>query len=285
MTERFLITAATGQVGPYAAQALVDQGHAVRALVVEGDERAAVLPTEVEIVTGSLDDPAAVEAALDGVSHVFWMWPFFYLPTTTAPAMVELMSDRALRVAVVSSVGVHIGVERSDNNCHAYLEELLAASQCRWTSLRTTGFMGNARGWAPQIRGGDVVRFPYGEARRTSVHERDLAEAGVHALLDDRHVGQAYLVSGSEALSQREQVRIIGETLGRDIGWVDVEADEARAQMVATGWPPSYADGALDYFRRLTGEVEVSSDAVAVLTGRPAATFSEWARENADVFR
>ncbi|MDO4240867.1 SDR family oxidoreductase, partial [Micrococcus sp.] len=203
MTERFLITAATGQVGPYAARALVDRGHAVRALVIEGDERASVLPDEVEIVTGSLDDPVAVEAALDDVSHVFWMWPFFYLPTTAAPAMVERMSEHALRVAVVSSVGVHIGVERSDNNCHAYLEELLVASRCRWTSLRTTGFMGNARGWAPQIRGSGVVRFPYGEARRTSVHERDLAEAGVHALLDNGHVGQAYLVSGSETLSQR----------------------------------------------------------------------------------
>lgn len=285
MTERFLITAATGQVGPHVARSLVDKGHAVRALVVEGDERASVLPDEVETVTGSLDDPATIEAALDDVSHVFWMWPFFYLPTTTAPAMVERMSERALRVCVVSSVGVHIGLERSDNNCHAYLEELLGASRCRWTSLRTTGFMGNARGWAPQIRGSDVVRFPYGDARRTSVHERDLAEAGVHALLDDRHVGQAYLISGAEALSQREQVRIIGETLGRDIGWIDVEADEAREQMVATGWPPSYADGALDYFRQLTGEVEVSSDAVTMLTGRPAASFRDWAHENASVFR
>lgn len=285
MTDRILITASTGQVGPFAARALLERGHAVRALVLPDDERASVLPDGVEIVTGDLSDPAAVEAALDGVSHVFWMWPFFYLPTTTAPAMVERMSARALRVCVVSSVGVHIGLEHSDNNCHAYLEELLTKSQCRWTFLRTTGFMGNARGWAPQIRSSDVVRFPYGEARRTSVHERDLAEAGVHALLDDQHVGKAYLISGTEALSQREQVEILGGALGRDLDWLDVEADEARAQMVATGWPPSYADGALDYFRRLTGEVEVSSNAVAALTGRPAASFHDWARENADVFR
>lgn len=285
MTDRFLITAATGQIGPYVARALVERGHTVRALVLPGDERVSALPDAVEIITGDLSDPADVAAALENVTHVFWMWPFFNLPTTTAPAMVEQMASKALRVCVVSSVGVHIGLERSSNNCHAYLEELPADSACRWTFLRTTGFMGNARGWAPQIQTSDVVRFPYGEARRTAVHERDLAEAGVHALLDTRHIGKAYLISGPEALSQREQVDIIGETIGRDLGWVDVEADEARTQMITTGWPPSYADGALNYFRMLTSDAEVGSDAVAQLTGRPAASFHEWAQENADAFR
>ncbi|WP_198348106.1 NAD(P)H-binding protein [Plantactinospora sp. KBS50] len=230
--------------------------------------------------------PDSLDAALDGVDAVFWMWPFFSLSTATAPAVVKKLEQRVHRVAVVSSVGVHIGLEPVDNNCHAYLEQLLERSTLAWTFLRTTGFMANALGFAAQIRdGGRVVRFPYGDAARTSVHEADLAAVGVRALLDDGHEHQRYLVSGPELLTQREQVEIIGEVVGRPLEWQDVHAEEARRQMVATGWPPGYADGALDYFAMLTKEPEVGSTVVAEVTGRPARTFRQWAYEHATAFR
>jgi uncharacterized protein YbjT (DUF2867 family) len=185
----------------------------------------------------------------------------------------------------VSSVGVHIGLERRDNNCHAYLEELIADTSLDWTFLRTTGFMANALGFAPQIRGGGVVHFPYGAAARTSVHEADLAAVGVQALLGEGHAGEKYLVTGPEVMTQEEQVRVIGEVLGRELGWQDVHAESAREQMVASGWPPSYADGALDYFAMLTRSPEVISTTVEDVTGRPARTFRQWAVEHADAFR
>lgn len=55
--------------------------------------------------------------------------------------------------------------------------------------------------------------------------------------------------------------------------------------MVGAGWPPSYADGALDYFRDLTVQPEVGSTTVADVTGRPAGTFREWVVERAHAFR
>jgi uncharacterized protein YbjT (DUF2867 family) len=288
MTEacKVLITGATGNVGPYAAAHLLAAGARVRALVLPGDPMVSRLPADVELVEGDLSAPDSLDAALDGVKGVFWMWPFFTLSTETAPAVLERIEKQASRIVLVSSIGVHLGIERSDNNCHAYLEELLETTTLDWTFLRTTGFMANALGFAPQIRGGgEVVRFPYGAAARTSVHESDLAAVGARSLTSDGHAGAKYLVTGPEIQTQQEQVQLIGKALGRDLRWQDVEAQEAREQMVRSGWPPAYADGALDYFADLTGEPELRSDTVAEITGRPALTFESWALEHADAFR
>ncbi|WP_201788877.1 NAD(P)H-binding protein [Amycolatopsis orientalis] len=279
-----MITAATGNVGPHAAVHLLNAGVAVRALVLPGDPGIDKLPDGVELCYGDLADPDSLDAALDGVTGVFWMWPFFTLSVDTAPAVLAKIEAQATRIVLVSSVGVHIGLERRDNNCHAYLEELIEGTSLEWTFLRTTGFMANALGFAGQISNGDVVRFPYGEAARTSIHEDDLAAIGVRALTSDGHAGKKYLVTGLEVLTQREQVSIIGDVLGRSLRWEDVHAEVARAKMVETGWPPAYADGALDYFGRLTREPEVMSSTVAEILGRPARTFREWAEEHKSKF-
>jgi len=283
--QKVLITAPTGNVGPYAAVALADAGVAVRALVLADDPNVGRLAPSVEVFTGDLADPDSLDAALDGVTGVFWMWPFFTLSVETAPAVLAKIEKQGARVALVSSIGVHLGIERRDNNCHAYLEELLVDTDLRWTFLRTTGFMANALGFAGQIRAGGPVRFPYGAAARTPVDEADLAAIGAAALTSDQHARRSYLVTGPEVITQREQARVIGEVIGREIGWEDVDGDVARAQMVASGWPPAYADGALDYFARLTHEDELLAGTVEDVVGRPATGFRAWARRNAAAFR
>lgn len=287
MNERnvVLVTAATGNLGPHAATELLAAGAAVRALVLPGDPHADRLPSAVEVFHGDLADPDSLDDALEGVDGVFFMWPFFTLGVDTAPAVVAKIEATARRIALVSSVGVHIGLEPVDNNCHAYLEQLLEKTALDWTFLRTTGFHCNALGFAPQIRSGNVVRHPYGAATRTSVHEADVAAVGAAALTAAGHGGKKYLVTGPEELSQADQVRIIGETIGRRLAWEDVEHEAARQAMVGSGWPPSYADGALDYFAALTRQPEVGSEVVAEVTGRPARTFRAWAAERAEDFR
>jgi len=280
-----LVTGATGNVGPHAVAELQERGATVRALVLRDDSQLGRLPDGVELHYGDLADPGSVEAALHGVDGVFWMWPFFTLSTATAPAVLERITAHARRVALVSSVGVHLGIEPVDNNCHAYLEGLLEETDLEWTFLRTTGFHSNALGFAPQIRTSGTVRFPYGAAVRTSVHEGDVAAVGAQALTAGGHARRKYLVTGPEALSQAEQVHIIGEILGRELGWEDIHHDDARKAMVDSGWPPSYADGALDYFATLVTDPEPGSTVVEDITGRPARTFREWAVDHVDAYR
>lgn len=280
-----LVTGPTGNIGPHAISQLLRSGVDVRALALEDDEAAADLPEGVEVVRGDLSDPATVEPCMDGVDAVLLMWPFFTLPVDTAPAVLDTIRKHARRIVFVSSIGVHLGLEARDNNCHAYLEGLIQETDLDWTFLRTTGFAANVRGWAHQIRSQGVVRFPYGAAARSPIHEADLAAVAVRALTSDGHSHAIYVVTGPQALSQVEQMHIIGEAIGRSLRWEELPPETARQQLVSNGWPPAYADGALNYFGMLVAEPELVTSTVQEVTGTPAHTFRDWAYEHVAEFQ
>jgi UDP-glucose 4-epimerase len=69
---RILVTGITGRIGANLAAALVAQGHAVRGLVWARDARVEKLrPLGVELVEGSLTEPADVDRAVAGVDAIY----------------------------------------------------------------------------------------------------------------------------------------------------------------------------------------------------------------------
>src|SRR5258708_36623952 len=78
-----LVTGGAGRVGSAVVDLLVDAGVPVRVLT-RRSEAAAMLPANVEVVTGDLTVPESLDAALRGVGAVFLVWT---APPTTAPAV------------------------------------------------------------------------------------------------------------------------------------------------------------------------------------------------------
>ncbi len=117
------------------------------------------------------------------------------------------------------------------------IERQIETSGLAWTFLRAGMFAGNARHfWGPQIRAGDVVRWPYLDAPTAPTDERDLAAAAVRLLCEDEHAGAEYVVTGPQSLTQAEQVHIIGRAIGRQL------------QVELTGVPPrTFLEWATDY--------------------------------------
>jgi uncharacterized protein YbjT (DUF2867 family) len=281
-----LITGATGNIGPPTVAQLTKSGTDMRVFALQDDPALDRLPDGVDTVYGDLFDPDTLDAALDGVDTVFLMWPFFALNVEDAPTIVAKIAKTAQRVVFISSIGVHLGLERRGNNCHAYLEELIEDTDLEWTFLRTTGFACNAAmSWREQIRTTGVVRSPYGDAARSPIHEDDVAAVAVRVMTSDGHGRQKYVLTGPQALTQIDQLRMIGTAIGVDLTWQDVPHDEAKNYMVSAGWPPAYADGALDYFAMLVREPELVTSTVADVLGRPPRAFQDWVTERAGDFR
>jgi uncharacterized protein YbjT (DUF2867 family) len=63
--------------------------------------------------------------------------------------------------------------------------------------------------WADQIRRDNVVRWVYGEAARSLIDQRDIADIAVLALTEPGHAGQRHVLTGPETITQIEQVRAI----------------------------------------------------------------------------
>nr|WP_216853660.1 NAD(P)H-binding protein [Phytoactinopolyspora halotolerans] len=230
---------------------------------------------------GDLTQPDALDAALDGVDAVFLLWPLF--TTEAAPAAVGAIARHARRVVYLSAMSGN-GDERPDG-FWGEIEELIERSGVEWTFLRGGGFATNLLGWADQIRTDGVVRWPYGGAGRSLIHEADIADVAVRALLDDGHTGRTYSLTGPEVVTQAEQVRIIGEAIGREVRWEELPPDGARKQLLAEWGDEGYVDTALRAWADMVDNPEPVTDTVEQVTGRPARTFRQWAIDHADDFR
>lgn len=125
----------------------------------------------------------------------------------------------------------------------------------------------------------------YPDARGAPAHEADVAAVAVAALLEDGHAGRAYGVSGPELLTQREQVRAIGQGIGREIECVEVSREQARKDLVGQGVPGFAADHMLGFLARWMDRPPRVHPTVTEVTGRPARGLAEWATDHAPDFR
>jgi uncharacterized protein YbjT (DUF2867 family) len=275
-----LVTGATGNVGRHVVSQLAGAGLAVRALV--RDPSRAKVHENAQVVRGDLTVPETLEPALKDVESVLLIWPGF--AAEQAAPVIDAIAAYARRVVFLSADVPEPADGEARTTFHHELERLIRRSGLAWTFLRPGGFAVNTLGWAGQIRQG-VVRWPYGQASRSLIHEKDIAAVAVHVLTTGGHGGAAYALSGPEQLTQAEQVRIIGEAVGRDVRWVDQSPEEARAGLLAAWGDAGFVDGALTSWGALVDAPERVTDTVPRLLGRPALTFRQWAADHADDFR
>jgi uncharacterized protein YbjT (DUF2867 family) len=274
-----LVTGATGTVGRQTVSKLLGAGAPVRALTSRPEK--ARLPGDVEVVGGDLSDPDTLAPALKDAEAVFLVWPF----TTAegAPAVLDAIERETRRLVYLSSAGG----QRPDpvGLFHADMERLIEESKLDWTFLRPSGFASNTLMWAGQIRGDGVVRWPYGSAARSLIHESDIAAVAVRALTSDGHGGAKHVLTGPELLTQAAQVHAIGEVIGRPARWEEIPREAVRDGLAAAFGDASFADHALDTWARFVEEPELVTSTVERVTGTPARTFREWASDHADDFR
>ena len=280
--KRILVTGATGNVGRQVVSQLLATDVRVRALTRNPD--AAGLPPEVERVRGDLTVPASLDGCLDGVDAMFLVWS---APPGAALAAVDRMTKQARRIVFLSSPHrtPHPFFQASQPNpvaaLHAEIERLIEASGLPWTFLRPGMFAANALSWwAPQIRAGDVVRWPYAASPTAPLHERDIAAVAVRALLEAGHDGAEYVLTGPQSLSQLEQVATIGDVTGRSLRFEEMSPEEARREL-----PPSVVNMLLEAWAAAIGLPAFVTSTVAEITGTPARTFRDWVTDHAAEFR
>lgn len=289
-----LVTGATGNVGRQVVDRLVRAGQPVRAMTRR--PQPGRLPDGVEVVRGDFGRPDTWPAALDAVESVY-LFPFVYAATDHG------FVDQAVKAGVTrfvvhsaaaagfapgtggdGALGRHLTQERE---AHRAVELLVEDSGAEWVHVRPGLLAANALRWADQIRTGQVVRGPYAAAGYPVVHEADVADVAVAALLTDDHVGAAYTVTGPAKVSQAEQAAAIGAAIGVRVRFEELDPGEARRQWLRAGVDEETADWMIALLADAvdgTGALP-PTDTYLRVTGRPPRTFDQWARDHAADFR
>ncbi|MFJ3421991.1 NAD(P)H-binding protein [Streptomyces sp. NPDC086082] len=283
-----LVTGATGTVGGEVVRALptrlpAGMGMGVRVMARDPARAAAMFPG-VEAVAGDYTDPPSLASALRGVRTAFLV-----------TARVEGDDDAAF-VAAARAAGVRRVVKLSaaavlDPGADDLItrrqragEETLRGCGLEWTLLRPRAFMSNSLSWAASVRRERTVRALYGSAPNACVDPRDIAEVAARALTEEGHAGHAYTLTGPQALTAVEQTRQLGRLLGIPLRFEELTVAQARTAL-AGRFPPPLVEALLaSAERQRAGAKAHVDDTVHTLTGHPARTFHDWARDHIKAF-
>jgi uncharacterized protein YbjT (DUF2867 family) len=282
--KRVLVTGATGQIGSEVVSQLRGTGCRIRAM--SRNPRSGTLPADVEVVRGDLSAPDTLEACLDGIDSVFLVW---LAPLAAAAPAVARIAAHAKQVVLLTAPhrSLHPFFQQPNGMrvVAEGVEQVIEESELVWTFLRPGPFAINCRNWwAPQLRNGNVVRWFYADASTAPVHERDIAAVAVRALCDEGHDGREYVLTGPASLTQREQVQIIGDAVGRSLRFEELSRESAREQMLAMMFPPPVADLLLDAYAAAVGLPAVVTSTVLEVTGAPARSLHDWAIDHVGDF-
>lgn len=286
MDEVVLVTGAGGNVGREVVRALAGRpGALVRAAILNNGDTERVLDAASETVRFDFGDPATYGPALAGASKLFLMRP---------PPIADVNRFIKPFIAAAAAAGINhivflslLGVERNPLVPHAKIESILRDSGVPWTMLRCGFFMQNLdTTHRADIVEQDDLFVPAGEGRTAFIDTRDIGAVAALALDEAGHEGQAYRLTGREALAYGEVAAIMTEVLGRPITYSNPSPLAFARRMRQRGHPWGYINVMEGVYlsTRLGMAAAVFPDA-ADLLGREPITLRQYVADYAASFR
>ncbi|SHM48420.1 SDR family oxidoreductase [Streptomyces yunnanensis] len=277
-----VVTGATGNVGRPLTQALAEAGEQVTAV----SRRPAAMPDGVRHVAADLAELTSFTTALEGAKALFLLLSGdLHAPEARPTDIIGLAAASGVRrVVLLSSQGVAARPLGPSRVAMRAVEDALGESGLDWAVLRPGGFASNAFAWAESVRTQGTVAAPFGDVGVPVIDPADIAEVAAACLLDDRHTGRVYELTGPEVITPRQQTEAIAAALGSPVRFHELTRDEAKATMTRFV-PVELADDTLDIISAPNpAELRISPDVERVL-GRAPRPFRSWVARNIDAFR
>jgi uncharacterized protein YbjT (DUF2867 family) len=235
----------------------------------------------IDAVVRDYAQPETLDAALLGCDRLFLLGPNTLDQVQLESNVVEAGKRVGIRHVVKQSV---VAAEREDYSfahVHRPVEKRIEASGLSFTFLRPNSFMQNVITFmAPTIKAESTFYSASGPAKISHVDVRDIAAVAVKALTESGHEGQAYTLTGPEALSYDDIAAELSRALGRTVRHISLAPAELKGALQAEGLSEGLADRMLDlerYFRE--DRVSFITRDIQRVTQREPRRFSQYARE------
>lgn len=154
-----------------------------------------------------------------------------FQPDLAVPGSMEVITafvTEAKKAAVSQLVLLSGRGETEAQHC----EEIVMRSGIAWTIVRASWFMQNFSESfiLDSILAGQVI-LPVIHAKEPFVDADDIADVVVASLLDEKHSGKVYELTGPELLTYSDAVAAIAQKTGRQIGYQEISMEEYIAMM------------------------------------------------------
>lgn len=295
-----LILGATGNLGTATARALTDHFPDVRLRLAssrpEGVAKLQAAFPAAQAVQADWYDPASLLKAVEGTDKVFIVTPDFVTDELqVTPNIINAIKRAGGTSQVIRFIAIPPGLTAHDlapeflatrcgANLHTLAKPLLDASRLPVTYI-------NAACWImfnlPWFVANDVktkrqfIMPSVSDAPRLHLSELDIAAvaARIIAAPAAEHVGQDYLITGTERLDYRQISALLSEVIGEPVTYVD--SDSTLREILG-----DYFEPVMTYYRH---EVEAYkdvpvTDTVQRLTGRATTTLRDYLLANKHLF-
>lgn len=282
MSQKFLITGATGHYGGGLAQSLSAAGFTqeVAVLVRDKESEKAKNLTKLgfEIRQGSYTDATTLEHAFQGVNVLFFV-------SASDIEGRQAQHLNVLEAARKAGVGHIIYTSAGHKNtaadgplypvmsAHIETEKWLQSSGLQYTILRHNlyaevipMFVGDKAA----LTQSQTLFYPAADGLTAFVTREDLIEAGVKILKEaDRHINKIYDFNGKANLSFEKVASMIAEKIGTPIVYVSPEITNYRNVMDGYGVPGPVIDLLVMFAQGIAqGEFETTANDLPVILGR-----------------
>jgi uncharacterized protein YbjT (DUF2867 family) len=279
-----LITGATGNVGAALAQILASQGTPVR-LGVHRLSAGATVPPGSELVRCDFADPSSFAPALCGVARLFLVRP---PAITNTQRYLNPFIDAARHAGVQQIVFLSLlGAARNPVVPHYAVERYLERSDVGWTLLRPSFFMQNlSTTHRREIHDLHEIIVPAGAGRTSFIDVRDIAAVAARTLSEPGHIGQAYTLTGDEALSYHNVAQILSATLERPIQYRQPSLLRFIRYRRSQGDAWAYIAVMVGiYSTARLGRAATITPTTRTMLGRPAIRFAQFSADHRTAWR
>ncbi len=222
-------------------------------------------------------DPATWPAALEGMEKVY----VTFQPDLAVPGAldaIEALTRQAKKSGVRKMTLLSGKGEREAELC----EQVAINSGLAYTIIRASWFNQNFSEsfFLDPILAGQVA-LPQAEAKVPYVDTDDIADVAVEVLMNDKHNGRIYELTGPRALTFPEVIDEISKATGQPIGFTPISLSAYTKMLEAFQLPADYIWLINYLFSEVLaaeGNNVVTSDIEKVL-GRKAKDFSEYVQE------
>lgn len=265
--QNILVIGGTGKTGRKVANKLIELGHNVR------------IGSRSASPSFDWDHPETWSECLQGIDKVY----ITFQPDLAVPGALEAIEEltkQAKRADIKKLVLLSGKGEREAELC----EQVVIHSGLDYTIVRASWFNQNFSEsffLEPIIEG--FVALPQAEAKVPYVDTDDIADVAVATLLNDKHNGEIYQLTGPRLLTFREVIEEIAEATQKDIVFTPIALSAYISVMKEQGVPADFI-WLIEYlFTEVLGNsanAEITNDIEHVL-GRPSKDFSEYSKETA----
>lgn len=280
---KLLITGASGHLGQLVLKALIKKGNKdLIATTRSKDKLQAFTSQGVDVREADFNNTENLTKAFAGADRLL------LISTDAIGARVE-QHKNAINAAQAAGVKhiIYTSWPKAESSValvsadHIATENLIKQSGLSYTILRNSLYAENLLGSLSNAFQMGTFYGATGNTKAAYVSKQDCADAAAGALSAEDYSNKIVDITGPQAYSYEEIVKIASDITGKNIPYVDLSSEDLKQGLTKSGLPEQWADLFVSFDVSIkNGDVAKASDAVFNLSGHMPQNLKEFLKEN-----